>query len=556
MASDSELNDVADFAATRSLTRRQLLGRGVILAGAGILASSPRARALSSLSRDAEFVSAVVIGSGFGGSVAALRLGEAGIDTVVLERGRRWPIRADGNTFATFEQPDGRAYWLRDRTGEAILGLPQLEKRIDRYVGVLDVIVGDNIFIGAGAGVGGGSLVFNAIVVEPRRELFERVMPRGLDVDEFDDVYYPRVRRILGSAPIPDDVLATEYYRSSRVSLDQARTAGFPTRPVDLCVDWDVVRDEIAGRAVPSAIAGQSFYGLNSGAKRSLDRSYLALAEATGHVEVLPLHQAVAIGRGDGGRYVVTVTRLRDDGSADGPPRRIACTHLFLAAGSIGTTSLLVRARETRALPALNEHVGAHWAANGDIPVTRGALPYTNAGTGGPAGHFILDDLDNPYGPTSLVELVLPPHINAALEASGAPRSFANYASLGIPPAIGSFTYDRSTDAVRLSWAAPTDPRLASFLGAAQRTLSVLDERNGSLTLGVNPLISAHPLGGAVLGKACDLDGRVKNHPGLYVVDGALIEGSTGLANPSFTIAALAERCMERNLPRLGGGDR
>jgi cholesterol oxidase len=101
-------------------------------------------------------VPAVVIGSGFGGSVAALRLGEAGIDTVVLERGRRWPIRTDGNTFATFEQPDGRAYWLRDRTGEAILGLPQLEKRIDRYVGVLEVIEGDSIFIGAVAGVGAG----------------------------------------------------------------------------------------------------------------------------------------------------------------------------------------------------------------------------------------------------------------------------------------------------------------------------------------------------------------------------------------------------------------
>jgi cholesterol oxidase len=60
--------------------------------------------------------------------------------------------------------------------------------------------------------------------------------------------------------------------------------------------------------------------------------------------------------------------------------------------------------------------------------------------------------------------------------------------------------------------------------------------------------LSAHPLGGAVMGKACDVAGRVKRHPGLYVVDGALIEGSAGLANPSFTIAALAERCLERIL--------
>lgn len=540
---------------TTRLSRREFVRGGILAVGAGVLGSNTRAWGQLSDSESAsDFVPAVVIGSGFGGSVAALRLGQAGIDTVVLERGRRWPIRRDGNTFATFAQPDGRAYWLRDRTGEAILGLPQLEKRIDRYVGVLEVIEGNGIFIGAGAGVGGGSLVFNAIIVKPRRELFERVFPRQVDFDEMEGVYYPRVARIVGSAPIPDDILATEYYRSSRVSLEQARAAGFPTRPVDLAVDWEIVRDELAGRRVASAIAGQSFYGLNSGAKRSLDRNYLGLAEATGHVEVLPLHNALAIERGRGGRYAVTMVRLRDDGSAAGAPRRLVCKHLFLAAGSIGTTSLLVRARATGALPNLNDHVGLHWAANGDIPVTRGALPFTNAGTGGPAGHFIMDDLDNPFGPTSLVELVLPPHINAALAAVGAPPHFANYASLGIPPAIGSFTYDAATNAVTLSWPG-SDPRLANFLAAAQRTLSVLDQRNGSLTLAFNPLVSAHPLGGAVLGRTCDLAGRVKGHRGLYVVDGALIEGSTGLANPSLTIAALAERCLDRILPRLHDDD-
>ena len=525
-----------------SFSRRQFLRSGMLAAGAGLVGS--RASAQRS-----DFVPAIVIGSGFGGAVAALRLGQAGIDTLVLERGRRWPIRRDGDTFATFEQPDGRAYWLRDRTGEAILGLPQLEKPIDRYVGVLEVVEGNGIYIGAGAGVGGGSLVFNAIIVKPRRELFDRLFSNEIDFGEMEDVYYPRVRRIIQSAPVPDDILATPYYLSSRVSLDQALTAGFATRPVDLAVDWDIVRDEIAGLRVPSAIAGQSFYGLNSGAKRSLDQNYLRRAEATGRVEILPLSNVTAIERGNGGRYVVTMLRLSEEGEVVGAPRRLACKYLFLAAGSIGTTSLLVRARATGALPALNDHVGRHWGANGDIPVIRGALPPTNAGTGGPGGHFLMEDLDNPFGPTSLVELVLPPHINAELSAVGAPAHFANYASLGIPPAIGSFDYDPATDAVGLTWPA-NDPRLGNFLGAAQQTLAVLDRSNGSFTLSFNPAVSAHPLGGAVLGKACDFQGRVKRHPGLYVVDGALIEGSTGLANPSFTIAALAERCMDHILGR------
>jgi cholesterol oxidase len=529
---------------TTSLSRRQFL-RGGVMAAAGALAAGGRA-----WGRDFDVVPAVIVGSGFGGAVAALRLGQAGIDTVVLERGRRWPIRPDGNTFATFEQPDGRAFWLRERTTEGVLGLPHLEKPIDRYVGVLDVVEGNGIYIGAGAGVGGGSLVFNAIIVKPRRELFERVFPRSIDFDEMADVYYPRVERILQSAPIPGDILATEYYRSSRVSHEQAVAAGFPTRSIDLAVDWDIVRDEIAGLRVPSAIAGQSFYGLNSGAKRSLDRNYLSRAEATGHVEILPLHSVTAIERGHGGRYVVTAFQISDTGEVVGTPRRLVCNYLFLAAGSLGTTSLLVRARATGALPALNDHVGLHWAANGDIPVTRGALPFTNAGTGGPAGHFIMEDLDNPFGPTSLVELVLPPHFKAALEALGAPPHFANYASLGIPPAIGGLAYDSATDSVALNWPGD-DPRLGNFLNAARQTLSVLDQRNGSLTLSFNPAVSAHPLGGAVLGKACGLDGQVKRHPGLYVVDGALIEGHTGLANPSLTIAALAERCMDRILSRV-----
>jgi len=102
---------------------------------------------------------------------------------------------------------------------------------------------------------------------------------------------------------------------------------------------------------------------------------------------------------------------------------------------------------------------------------------------------------------------------------------------------------------VTVNWPA-ADPRLNNFLAAAQQTMATLDQRNGSLTLGINPYVSAHPLGGAVIGKACGIDGQVKRYPGLYVVDSALIEGSTGLANPSFTIAALAERCMEQILSR------
>ncbi len=78
-------------------------------------------------------VDAIVIGSGFGGAVAALRLGKAGYSTVVLERGRRWPITQQQNTFATYEQPDGRSAWLSPVTVDPI----NQNVPIDIYTGIL-----------------------------------------------------------------------------------------------------------------------------------------------------------------------------------------------------------------------------------------------------------------------------------------------------------------------------------------------------------------------------------------------------------------------------------
>ncbi|MDY6810616.1 MAG: NAD(P)-binding protein, partial [Actinomycetota bacterium] len=91
-------------AAQPSISRRDLL-RGAALAGAvGVLGATVHAGAAAAPGQ-----TAVVVGSGFGGAVAALRLGQAGYRTIVFERGRRWPIRSDGDTFATFVQPDRRA---------------------------------------------------------------------------------------------------------------------------------------------------------------------------------------------------------------------------------------------------------------------------------------------------------------------------------------------------------------------------------------------------------------------------------------------------------------
>ena len=281
----------------------------------------------------------------------------AGVHTVLLERGKRWPITPEQDTFATFENPDGRAAWLSPVT--VTPGSPPIP--IDVFTGILDLPATkevNGITVNSWAWVGGGSLGNNGLLPQPRREHFERAFPSVIDFDEMDQIYYPRVREAIKPEPIPGDVLATDFYESTRVNLEQAERAGFATRVIPLQVGWDIVREEIEGAKRPLAIDGQSWYGLNSGAKKSLDQNYLAMAEETGFVEILPLHVAVNIHEfRPYGSYIVSANQINTHGEIIAE-RQFVCKYLFLAAGSMGTSALLVRAKGKGTLPRLNQWVG------------------------------------------------------------------------------------------------------------------------------------------------------------------------------------------------------
>ncbi|MGH3526874.1 MAG: GMC oxidoreductase [Pseudonocardiaceae bacterium] len=490
-----------------------------------------------------EQVPAIVIGSGFGGAVAALRLGQAGIPTVVLERGRRWTIEdpTTNATYATFEHPDGRAEWLNSVTKTpAYEGTP-----IDSYTGILEILTKGNSTFMVGAGVGGGSHVYGGILIQPPGELFRRVFPSAVDYEEMDQTYYPRVLDVIKTESIPDDVLATDYFTGLRTFVEHARKAGFPEREsttefrsgtarFPMAVDWDAVREEIAGKRVPSFIAAEFWYGNNSGAKRTLDRDYLKLAEDTGSVQIRPHHLVRGIAAVDGG-YQVTCARIDETGTIL-EDLTLRSDHLFLAAGAFGTSELLLRARAKDELPRLSESVGNGFGNDGDIFLIRGDLKeITNPHLGGP-GCIALLDYDNPVNPSIMMRAPLPRFAQDYPEKNVIGSFFFSVTSTR-----GRLYYDEAIDSVELDFTPDGD-------AAARHLAQRLNAANGGQLLATTANITGHQLGGACMGTTCDTEGRVDGYPGLYVVDGALIPGSSTCTNPAFTIAAVAERCMEHIL--------
>jgi cholesterol oxidase len=476
----------------------------------------------------------VVIGSGFGGAVAALRLAEAGVSVTMLERGSRWPSSPKRATFTSDALPDGRGFWFRNSfTG--VSGIPQF---FDSFGGVLDVTSYAGIDVWRGAAVGGGSVVYTGATVQPERRFFDAVFGGRVDYDELDAEYYPRVRAMLGSSLMPADIYASGPFTHSRTWDAQAEKTGYVPQPIEGNWNWNTVRAELAGTVRKSATVGESNLGNANGVKQDLTQNYLKQAEATGRLSIYPGHTVTSIGRDGAGRYTISV-RKSDPTGRQLLTRTLTANRLVLGAGSVGTSELLVRAKALGTLPLLNEYVGAGWGTNGDAAVVR-SVAWNNllSAQGVPSRSRILDEggdlpvtLENWYVPLLPLDIGLIGSLAMTLD-----------------PTRARFHYDRATSRVLLDWQ-KTDSRRSV---AAIRVVNDRIARANGLASGVplvapdvNASFTAHPLGGAVIGDVTDEYGRVKGYPGLYVLDGALIPGNTGTVNPSLTIAALAERNID-----------
>ncbi|MEV0388946.1 GMC oxidoreductase [Nonomuraea sp. NPDC050643] len=527
------------------LSRRGFIaGSGSLLGAAALGVPAAPARAGSALAApiaSGAHVAALVIGTGYGGSVAALRLAQAGVDVHMIEMGLAWDTPgSDGKIFCNTREPDYRSYWLRTRTKAPLnyfLGFP-IDRDIPRYTGILDAEEFGGITVYQGRGVGGGSLVNGGMAVTPRRENFAAVLP-SVNADEMYATYYPRANAALGVATVdPAWFDSTACYQYARVGRKHAQRSGFPFVFVPDVYDWDYMKQEAAGTATRSALAGEILYGNNHG-KKSLQKTYLSRARATGRVAISPLHQVTSVRPGSGGAYTVVIDQLDTTGAVTAT-KTVTADRVFFAAGSVGTSKLLVKLKATGALPALNGEVGKGWGDNGNVMCGR-------------ANHL--------WDPTGSLQSAIPccgidnwTAGGAFAEVAPLPTGIETFASFYLSitrnPNRAQFSWNAATGKVDLNWqTAWKQPSI----DMAKTIFDKINAKEGTIyrtdLFGVYKIwgdhLTYHPLGGAVLNKATDNYGRLSGYPGLYVIDGALIPGNTTV-NPFVTITALAERNIER----------
>ncbi|MFE0146244.1 GMC oxidoreductase [Nonomuraea sp. NPDC059007] len=515
-----------------------IAGTGSLLGAAVLAGRAPAARA--AVITSGERVPALVIGTGYGGAVAALRLAEAGVAVHMVEMGMAWDTPGpDGKIFCNTLSPDQRSYWLRTRTKAPLnyfLGFP-IDRDIPRYTGILDAEEFSGITVYQGRGVGGGSLVNGGMAVTPKRENFATVLP-SVNADEMYATYYPRANAGLGVGLIdPAWFDSTACYQYSRVGRKHAQRSGFPFVFVPDVYDWDYMKREAAGTATKSALAGEILYGNNHG-KKSLQQTYLARAKATGRVTISALHKVTSVTPASGGGYTVVIDQLNTSGATTAT-KTVTADRVFFAAGSVGTSKLLVKLKATGALPHLNNEIGKGWGDNGNVMCGRANHLWDP--TGKLQSTIPCSGIDNWSAGGAFAEVApLPTGI----------ETFASfYLSITKNPNRATFTWNSATSSVDLNW--QTSWKQPS-IDMAKTIFDKINAKEGTIyrtdLFGVYKIwgdhLTYHPLGGAVLNKATDNYGRLTAYPGLYVIDGALIPGNTSV-NPFVTITALAERNID-----------
>jgi cholesterol oxidase len=528
----------------------------------------------------------VIIGSGFGGSVSALRLAEKGYRVLVLERGKRFR-----------DEDFARTTWRLRR----YLWAPAL-----RCFGILQISPFRDVFVLHGSGVGGGSLGYANVLEQPVEATFGQPEWRHpIPWGEALRPHYDTARRMLGVAPNPrlgpaDDLLlgiarelGTEHtFRPTTVGA----YFGEPGR------EGVEVPDPYFGGEGPArrgcTHCGGCMVGCRHGAKNTLVKNYLYLAERRG-AEVRAEREVRDIrplggDEPDGARYALL--HRRSTGIVRRGAETVRARNVVVAAGALGTLRLLFRCRDvTRSLPRISHRLGDMVRTNSEALL--GALARDTA-TDYSQGIAITSIFN--ADPVTTVEPVRYPAGSSAMRLLGWPMIAPGRLPVRLARSLWQLVRhpgDFMHAFVMPAWAQRTtiilvmqnvDNRLRLRLGRSPFTLfrrglvSRTDEERaipptidignevtrrfasriggvaaGSINEGLlNIPLTAHILGGCPFGASAGdgvvgTDFQLHGHPGIYVVDGSIVPANPGV-NPSLTITALAEYAMS-GVPRAPG---
>nr|WP_307624201.1 GMC family oxidoreductase [Streptomyces sp. V3I7] len=527
----------------------------------------------------------MVVGSGFGGSVTALRLTEKGYRVGVLEAGRRF-------TRAALPK---NSWDLKNYLWAPKLGL----------YGIQRIHLLGNVMVLAGAGVGGGSLNYANTLYVPPKPFFED--PQWKDITDWQEElkpYYDQAQRMLGVRLNPTVTPSDVHLKAAAERMGVADT--FHMTPVGVFfgdgkdADGETkakpggqVDDPYFGGAGPSRNActecGECMTGCRHGAKNTLNENYLYLAEKAGAV-VHPMTTVVSLTDDSRGGYAVATLPTDAKKSAG---RTFTARRVVLAAGTYGTQTLLHRMKANGQLPYVSERLGAltrtnsealvgaqtsdrryrkaHGAAKADftrgVAITSSIHPDENThiepvrygkGSNSMGGLTILQV---PYAEGS--SRVLGWLANAVRHPVQVVRSLSNHRwsektiiGLVMQSLDNSLTTYLKPKGVgkglltaRQGHGAPNPQQIKA---ATEAATILAEEINGFAGSNIGELmgtpLTAHFLGGCPVGASretgvIDAYHRLYGHPGISVVDGAAVSANLGV-NPSLTITAQAERAM------------